>query len=413
MKRLLSLMLALIMLFTLAACTGGGGGTSPTPTSSETEDEDNGETPDVGTPDDDGEEVDEGDEVVAAFEGKIAIVTNTISQNEEEYQSAQQAVEKYGSDKIVHEVMPDNFMTEQEQIVSLVGKLAADPEIKGIVINQAVTGFNTAIDKLKETRDDMFIVYCTPQENIPDVIERADLTIGADEIGMGERIVAQAKAMGATTIVHYSFPRHMAIANLSIRRDIMIEACEREGIEFVYAVATDPTSEAGPTGAHQFVLEDVPKKVAEYGADTAFFATNCAMQVPLITAVVEAGAIYPQPCCPSPYHGFPAALGIETGDTMGDIDYIISETRRILDEKGLAGRLSTWPVPVSMMTTSVGIDYIIEWINGNVTKEEIDVALLESLMSEYAGMEVKLTAYDELGDIYPTYQVCLMEYLTY
>ena len=31
-----------------------------------------------------------------AFEGKIAIVTNTLSQNEEEYRSAQQMVEEYG-----------------------------------------------------------------------------------------------------------------------------------------------------------------------------------------------------------------------------------------------------------------------------------------------------------------------------
>jgi len=49
--------------------------------------------------------------------------------------------------------------------------------------------------------------------------------------------------------------------------------------------------------------------VARYGTDTAFFGTNCAMQPPMITRVLEQRAIYPEPCCPSPVHAFPAALG--------------------------------------------------------------------------------------------------------
>ena len=53
----------------------------------------------------------------AAKKGKVAIVTNTVSQNEEEYRSAQEMVKKYG-DRIVHVTWPDNFMAEQEQTQS-------------------------------------------------------------------------------------------------------------------------------------------------------------------------------------------------------------------------------------------------------------------------------------------------------
>lgn len=111
------------------------------------------------------------------FEGKIAIVTNTLSQNEEEYRSAEEMVNRYGDKKIMHVLWPDNFMTEQEQMISTVAKIGSDPDVKALIINQAVPGTNAAVDKLLETRDDMFIVYCTPQENPPDVAQRADLIL--------------------------------------------------------------------------------------------------------------------------------------------------------------------------------------------------------------------------------------------
>ncbi|HCX78922.1 MAG TPA: hypothetical protein DG577_05900, partial [Firmicutes bacterium] len=50
----------------------------------------------------------------------------------------------------------------------------------------------------------------------------------------------------------------------------------------------------GVSGAQQFILEDVPRQIEQYGKDTAFFSTNCSMQEPLIRSVLEGGAIYPQ-----------------------------------------------------------------------------------------------------------------------
>ncbi|MDR0444079.1 MAG: DUF3798 domain-containing protein, partial [Treponema sp.] len=60
------------------------------------------------------------------FPGKLAIVTNTVDQNEEEFRSAEQLIRKYGADKIVHVTWPVNFMAEQEQMVTTVARLAAD-----------------------------------------------------------------------------------------------------------------------------------------------------------------------------------------------------------------------------------------------------------------------------------------------
>ncbi|MBQ7817096.1 MAG: DUF3798 domain-containing protein [Oscillospiraceae bacterium] len=191
MKKLLAMLLAGAMALSMVAC----GSSEPAPEA-------------------------EGD----APAGKVAIVTNTVSQNEEEYRSAEQMAEKYG-DRIVHVTWPDNFMTEQEQMITTVSKLAADPEIKSIVINQEVPGTNTSIDKLIETRDDMLIIYATPQENPEDVAVRADIIMQPNELDMGPAMVELAAEMGAKTFVHYSFPRHMAQVLLYGRRDLIMAKC--------------------------------------------------------------------------------------------------------------------------------------------------------------------------------------------
>lgn len=346
--------------------------------------------------------------------GKIAIVTNTVSQNEEEYRSAQQVQAKYGAENVIHETWPDNFMAEQEQMISVVAKIASDPDVKVLVINQAVPGTNAAVDKLLETRKDMFIVYCTPQENPPDVSTRANLILQPDELAMGKTIPEQAKKLGAKVFVHYSFPRHMSQPLLSGRRDLMKAKCAEIGLEFVDATAPDPTGDAGVTGAQQFILEDVPKMVTKYGKDTAFFSTNCSMQTPLIKATSDQGAIYPQPCCPSPYHGYPAALGI-TADTEGDIKQVISDTAKVLKDKNVLGRFSTWPVPVAMMFTHGAADYGMAWMKGEVPADSIDVKALQGFMKDYTGVDAELTAYTDTADnkTYDNYLLALMGFLTY
>ena len=397
MKKLLSVVLAGSMAMTMLAGCGSKAEETTAAAAAETEAAAEG-----------GEE--------AAPAGKVAIVTNTVSQNEEEYRSAESMTEKYG-DRIVHITWPDNFMTEQEQMITTVGKLAADPEIKALIINQAVPGSNAAVDKLLETRDDMLIIYATPQENPEDVAVRADIILQPNELDMGPAMVEQAAKMGAKTFVHYSFPRHMAQVLLSSRRELIKEKCAELNLEFVDATAPDPTGDSGVSGAQQFILEDVPKMVAQYGKDTAFFSTNCAMQVPLIKACVSEGAIYPQPCCPSPYHGYPAALGLVSEDASAvsdmNIEDIVAQTTATLEEAGVLGRFSTWPVPVSMMMTVAGTEYAFEWMAGN-TDGKLDLDVLKAKMDEYAGLDCQMSPYtDDAGTVYDNYQLIMMDYLTY
>ena len=414
MKKLIALMLVLVMAVSFAACSQPAAeepATTETTTPAEGTTE---EAPVAGELKWDAANVQASVEAaVAATDGKIAIITNTVSQNEEEYRSAAAMVEKYG-DRVIHDTMPDNFMAEQEQFISVINKYGTDPDVKCIIINQACPGSNPGIDKVAEVRDlkDLLVIYCTPQENPTDITTRADITISVDEVGKGTFMAEKANEMGCKTFVHYSFPRHMAQVTLAGCRDKIKAKCEELGIEFVDATAPDPTGDTGLSGSQQFILEDVPKMVEKYGKETAFFTTNCAMQVPLIKAVYDAGAYYVQPCCPSPYHGFPSAFGIESPeDLVGGLEATIAAEKKYVADAGLTGHFSTWAVPASIANTVASTEYAFLWMAGLIG--DCDADAMSALLSDYCGAEAALTPFVDpgTGEVTDNYLVYQLGYL--
>jgi hypothetical protein len=209
-------------------------------------------------------------------------------------------------------------------------------------------------------------------------------------------------------------------------RELIKQTCEETGIAFVDATTIDPCMPDENRyiweEARQAVLENVPKMIEKYGKDTAFFLNNYGLHESLIKAVVDNGAIYPQSYCPYPYYGFPEALGITvTDEGWMDNDHTIAEISRILKEKGMQGRLSAWPMPFSMLSNYAATEYAVKWINGEVTKEGIDVEALKQLMEEYAGVEVFLTPYTDeypytengTGETYDNVLMMRMGYITF
>ena len=362
-KRLLSLLLAAAMVFSLAAC-------SSAPAADDSAD----------------------DTTKTEADYKIGIVTGTVSQGEEEYQMAQDLKEKYG-DMIVTATYPDNFDKETEQTIQVVTTMAADPKVKVIVFVQAVPGATAAINKVKETRDDILFIAGVCAETPSVIAEAADICMLVDEISMGTTIIEHAEAMGAKSFVHISFERHLGYDTIAARQALFKETCKEKGIEYVEATAPDPTGDAGVTGAQAWVTENIKTYVDQYGKDTAFFCTNCSMQVPLIQQVAELGAIFPQQCCPSPYHAYPSAFNISTEGHEGDVQYMLDEITKKVEEYGNTGRMSTWEVPINMMMIEAGVEYGIKWCEGKIT-DRCDEAALLAEMKAIAGDETTVTHYD-------------------
>ncbi|MCL2873857.1 MAG: DUF3798 domain-containing protein [Defluviitaleaceae bacterium] len=373
------------------------------------------------------------------FPGKVAIVTGDINMGYEFY-SARYTIDMLGlgEDYAIHRVWPIMFVQEGDRMIEILEEIASDPDVKVLVINQAVIHTNAAVDRVRELRgDDIFIVYAQAAEDSLEVAARANLLLNIDLMNgyqFGSRLVHQAIAMGAETIVHYSFPRHMSVPLLAMRRDVMRETAEANGITFVELVAPDPMGDAGMPGTQRHITEDLPRQVEILGVNTAFFGTNCGMQIPMIEQVVATGAIYPSPCCPSPYHGFPTALGIASHVPTGEVDEegweilrmhtlqeAVEKIRSEIARRGASGRLSTWPVPAGMLWTYAGAFYGIEWMLGNVPQEHgvIDMDVLTSVMEDYIYMMsgerlgVHLEPLDFQGEVIPHYILGTLDYLVF
>lgn len=380
-KRKIAWLLAIIMLVPLmVACNQQGN--EPADTSSEEQSTDSTD--------------DEVADDIAESDYKIGLVTGTVSQGEEEFRAAENVVEKYG-DMVKHITYPDRFAQETETTISQVASLAAEPGMKAIVITQAVPGMVAAVEKVRETNDDILFILGSPHEDPGPVGERADIAVDVDQIARGKSIVELANKMGAETFVHYSFPRHMQMEMLAARRDEMKKAAEDLDMEFVEIDAPDPTGDAGVPGAQQFIHEDVPRQVQKYGEDTAFFSTNCSMQEPLIKQVLETGAIFPEQCCPSPYHAYPGALGIEIPeDKAGDYDYILEAIAEKINEGGGSGRFGTWVRPANATMIEAGAEFAKKYAEGEVERD--GYADFDDVFRETANADVNFRAYEGMDN---------------
>jgi len=325
---------------------------------------------------------------------KIAILTGTTSQGEEEVTAATKLVEA-NPGKVLHDTYPDNFSSEVETTISKLIAFASDPEVKCIIFVQGVQGATSAFTQIKESlgRDDILLVAGVPAEDPADISAAADIVLAVDEIGCGYQVADKAAEWGCDVIVHYSFARHLSYETIIAKRDAMKMTAETYGIEFVERDCPDPTGDAGMSGAQAAVLEDVPKVMEEYaGKKICFYCTNCGIQVALQQAVLNAGAdaYYALPCCPSPFHAYQEAFGLEA--TYGDVEGAIVNLANFLDGVDAAERFSSWAIPVNMSMINAAYEYGCAWAEGKL-ESKIDEAFLTECFSNAAGGEAVLGKY--------------------
>ena len=345
---------------------------------------------------------------VAEGNWKIAILTGTTSQGEEEFRAAERA-QKADPEHIITDTYPDNFMAESETTISKLVAFASDPDVKAIVMCQAVPGAKPAFDKIRAMgRDDMLLIAGVPQEDPAVITAAADFVLYTDEPKQGDTIMETCAKWGVDVFVHYSFPRHLAMETIAARKALLEENAAALGIQYVEATAPDPTGDAGIAGAQQFILEDVPLKLKEFeGKKVAFFTTNCGMQEPLQAAILDQpNAYYPQPCCPSPYHAFPASLGLEI-QAGGDDTEALKAIAAVLKEHNALGRYSTWPSPVNMSIIDVSVEYAKKWIAGEITSKN-DGAAIAAMFEEKAPGAIVSNYTNADGQTFDNYYTVLL-----
>lgn len=333
----------------------------------------------------------------------IGVVSGTVSQSEDSLRGAEELVKMYGStDKggmVTHVTYPDNFMQEMETTISQMVGLADDPEMKVIIVAEAIPGTVEAFRRIRESRPDILLIANAPHED-PEIIgEASDLVTNPDNVARGYLIVKAAQQMGATKFMHISFPRHMSYELLSRRRNIMAETAKDLGMEFVEMSAPDPVSDVGVAGAQQYILEQVPSWLEKYGKDMAFFATNDAHTEPLLKRVAENGGYFVEADLPSPTMGYPGALGIKfSEDEKGNWPKILKKVEDTVVGKGAAGRMGTWAYSYNFISVVALGDHARNVIENDVDVTDFD-AIMESLKKFSPGSGWNGSNYTDLNGV--------------
>ena len=389
MKKILAVIMVACLAFTSVACTAAPQqGAAPQDTASQqatTQDT----TPQQGTDDQETNEPQNGTGFQVTGDFRIAIMTNSISQGEEPFRVAAALRERY-PDHVVHVTYPDNFTTEQEQTIATMLALAADPTIKAIICVEAVVGTAAAFAAVREIRPDMFL-YGGQTSDDPGVISGLMcLGVMNDMPGFAHQLTQAAVDMGVERIIYFTFPRHIARLTTAQQIALFEEVAPAAGIDFIIVTTPDPLGDAGLAGTQQFVLEEVRRQVEQHGPLTAFYSTNIGQSEPIIRSVLETGAFYLTPPEPSPFTGFPGAMGIAIPEEKrGDFNFVMDEIINVLVEHDMEGHMGLWTVPSLTFLIQVGFYYAVEYLSGNIT-DRADEAALVRVMEQIAGEGVNL-----------------------
>ena len=246
-KKILSVLLSAAVAVSLAACAGGGSSTTAAVTKAETK----------------AEETKAEETTEAAAEAgddfHIGIVTGSVSQSEDDRRGAEAFQAKYGEENVTLAIYPDNFTEELETTIQTIVNLSDDPQMKAIIVNQAIPGTTEAFRQIKERRPDIICIAGESHEDLPEIGSAADLVVNNDFVARGYLMIRTAHELGCDTFVHISFPRHMSYETMSRRVAIMKEACKEFGMKFEMETAPDPTTDVGVPGAQAYILEHVPE----------------------------------------------------------------------------------------------------------------------------------------------------------
>jgi hypothetical protein len=245
-------------------------------------------------------------------------------------------------------------MDQMETTITQITTLASDPLMKAIVVNQGVPGTAEAFRRIKESRPDIMLFAGEPHEDPLVIQQSATLAISCDFVSRGYTIPWAAQQLGADTFVHISFPRHMSYESLGLRRQIFEAACNDLGIRFVFVTAPDPTSDVGVAGAQQFIMEQTPQWVNQYGKNSVYFCTNDAHTEPLLKQLFAYGGMFVEADLPSPLMGYPGALGIDLSAEAGNFPAILKKVEDAVKAKGGAGKFGTWAFSYGF-TASAGL----------------------------------------------------------
>lgn len=321
---------------------------------------------------------------------KIGLMISPLATREEHFRTAEMLMEEFGADKFVMDVYPENAATEQEVTISKAMNLAMDPDVKVIIFDSADVGTIAAVEKIKEERPDLKVIFGSMNEDVYEMAKVGDLCLSIDPELYGESVAQMAVDAGAEHFIFYSFARHMS-NSIKIRyRDAMKAVCEANNVPFEEVSMPDPMGDAGVPGAQQFLIENIPSLMEQYGTkNIAYFVTVSTVEQAFIKSIVENGGIFPCHTDPSPFSDFAPALGLEIDEAHKfDAEYVTDLITKKLAEYDMNGRVGGWEKSLVRLEMEFLIRYAIEYCEGRTNEvdgkpdKEVAASLLKQVYGE-------------------------------
>ncbi|AEZ59261.1 DUF3798 domain-containing protein [Treponema pallidum] len=310
---------------------------------------------------------------------RIGLMTSTGSQSVDDVLAKTRLVSIYGEargetgGRIVHVTYSDNFSHDHEATVSKLLALAEDSTIKAIVVSQAVPGVSKAFGIIKSKRPDVLLFAGEPLEPVEMLQESADIVVSQDYLFGGYAVPWVAERMGARTLVHVSFPRHMSYPGLRVRRTVMRAACTDLGLSFAHEEAPDPVDGVSDGELEDFFHKTIVKWIKKYGKETLFYCTNDAHNRPLISALLKYGGML----IGATIFDYADALGVHYAE-LEDVYKIREKVEKSLVAFGAEGRFGL-NLNAQAFTVTMGfVEYARKIIDGEPRKDDMREALAES-----------------------------------
>ncbi|MDR1081918.1 MAG: DUF3798 domain-containing protein, partial [Deltaproteobacteria bacterium] len=331
---------------------------------------------------------------------RIAVVTPADAEDEDLLTGMEIIYAKYGMASgggyIAHSFFPESSMSEPPAAALAVERAASDPRVAAVVVTEGLPGTAAAFRNIRARRPEVKLLAADCREDTGLVAAAADLAVNPDFISRGYAIPWAARGMGAKSLVHASFPRHMSVESIFRRRVIMEEAARDLGLRFHYENVPDPTAEGGVRAARDFVELSMRSWLRAYGRDAAFFTTSKALAAPVIRSVLELGGIFVEADEPSPFLGFPEALELPPGDAEAGRDHLMRSIESAIVSMGAGGRLGTWSASARQSKLLAMTELAMKAVTGEADPR--DPANVDAAFDRTApGSDWKITRYSD-GD---------------
>jgi len=388
--------------------------------------------------------------------GKIAVIVDQWlfeSWNEHRIAWLVELQERYGQNNMLVFGWPSrNRGFTADETEAMIHEIAANDEIGVLIVHSAQYGTDHIISILRESRDDIFVVYLNyslrewwdedppfRDNTLAEAAVNANLILGFDDNEWLMNFPAMAHNLGATTLVYFynsvswdwdeDAGYHVMI---TYERPepcpcILCELASIYGLEIV-AADTEDYIQCG-SSYHMFMVRTIPPILEEHGHDIVLFGLD---NERAFWQWLGDGFIY-LPMQPGAgwFDLYPARLALELRifddnprvevEIEYDVPQLIEMIRQNVEERGMTGRIATPPISLNMLFPLAAAEYGVMWMQGEVPQDSgIDMQVLQHIMvdiiAEHTGLQnhgVNLALLEEDGVTYENYILVLLEHIVY